>query len=66
MEWQLFLAVFFYDLFYSMFFVNDNNWSLKIFSKTQSVYVKEGMFTLQFVERALIIFINVQISDQLK
>ena len=58
MEWQLFLDVFFYDIFYSMFFVNDINWLLKRFSKTQPVY-EEGMFTLQFVERALIIFINV-------
>ena len=59
MEWQLFLTAFFYDLFYSMFFFNDNNWSLKRFSKTQSVYVTEGMFTLQFVEGALVIFTKI-------
>ena len=33
MEWRPFLAQFLYDLFYSFFFVNDNNLSLKGFSK---------------------------------
>ena len=46
MEWKLFLTISFYDILYSIFFVNDNNLSLKRFSKTQFVYVKEGMFKL--------------------
>ena len=58
------MIAFFIDVFFSTSFVIDNYKSLNLYLKNLSVSPNVGMFTLQFVERALGFMIKILISAQ--